>query len=88
MKILIIRPAALGDTLMLAPALSNSHEWGEVIVAGDNLIDFLTTGLSVVLISKAPAGMLFSRMLRRRASPYPPPPWIRLSLFLTTLTEW
>jgi heptosyltransferase-3 len=34
MRILILRPAALGDTLMLAPALSHSHEWGEVIVAG------------------------------------------------------
>jgi heptosyltransferase III len=34
MRILIIRPAALGDTLMLAPALSDSREWGEVIVAG------------------------------------------------------
>ena len=42
MKILIIRPAALGDTLMLAPALSNSREWGEVIVAGRRPgIDFL-----------------------------------------------
>jgi ADP-heptose:LPS heptosyltransferase len=42
MKILIIRPAALGDTLMLAPALSDSHEWGEVIVAGRKPgIDFL-----------------------------------------------
>ncbi len=34
MRILIIRPAALGDTLMLAPALFNSRDWGEVIVAG------------------------------------------------------
>jgi heptosyltransferase-3 len=34
MRILIIRPAALGDTLMLAPALSNSREWGEVSVVG------------------------------------------------------
>jgi heptosyltransferase-3 len=34
MIVLILRPAALGDTLMLAPALFNSHEWGEVIVAG------------------------------------------------------
>jgi ADP-heptose:LPS heptosyltransferase len=34
MRTLIIRPTALGDTLMLAPALSNSREWGEVIVAG------------------------------------------------------
>jgi heptosyltransferase-3 len=33
-KILIIRAAALGDTLMLAPALSNAREWGEVVVAG------------------------------------------------------
>jgi heptosyltransferase-3 len=42
MKILLIRPAALGDTLMLAPALSNSREWGEVIVAGRRPgIDFL-----------------------------------------------
>jgi heptosyltransferase-3 len=42
MKILIIRPAALGDTLMLAPALSNSSEWGEVIIAGRRPgIDFL-----------------------------------------------
>jgi len=42
MKILIIRPAALGDTLMLAPALSNSREWGEVIVAGRKPgVDFL-----------------------------------------------
>lgn len=42
MRILIIRPAALGDTLMLAPALSNSREWGEVIVAGRKPgIDFL-----------------------------------------------
>lgn len=42
MRILIIRPAALGDTLMLAPALSNSREWGEVIVAGRRPgIDFL-----------------------------------------------
>ena len=42
MRILIIRPAALGDTLMLAPALSNSREWGEAIVAGRRPgIDFL-----------------------------------------------
>lgn len=42
MRILIIRPAALGDTLMLAPALFNSREWGEVIVAGRKPgIDFL-----------------------------------------------
>jgi ADP-heptose:LPS heptosyltransferase len=42
MRTLIIRPAALGDTLMLAPALSNSREWGEVIVAGRRPgIDFL-----------------------------------------------
>jgi heptosyltransferase III len=42
MRILIIRPAALGDTLMLAPSLSNSREWGEVIVAGRKPgIDFL-----------------------------------------------
>ena len=42
MRILIIRPAALGDTLMLAPALSRSREWGEVIVAGRKPgIDFL-----------------------------------------------
>jgi ADP-heptose:LPS heptosyltransferase len=42
MNILIIRPAALGDTLMLAPALSNSREWGEVLVAGRRPgIDFL-----------------------------------------------
>jgi hypothetical protein len=34
MRILIIRPAALGDTLMLVPALFKSREWGEVIVAG------------------------------------------------------
>ena len=43
MRTLIIRPAALGDTLMLAPALSNSRHWGEVIVAGRRPgIDFLT----------------------------------------------
>lgn len=43
MRILIIRPAALGDTLMLAPALSDSREWGEVIVAGRKPgIDFLS----------------------------------------------
>lgn len=42
MRILIIRPAALGDTLMLAPVLSNSREWGEVVVAGRKPgIDFL-----------------------------------------------
>ena len=42
MRTLIIRPAALGDTLMLAPALSGSREWGEVIVAGRKPgIDFL-----------------------------------------------
>jgi hypothetical protein len=34
MRTLIIRPAALGDTLMLVPSLFNSREWGEVIVAG------------------------------------------------------
>jgi len=34
MRIMIIRPAALGDTLMLAPGLSNSRKWGEVVVAG------------------------------------------------------
>jgi heptosyltransferase III len=43
MRILIIRPAALGDTLMLAPGLSNSREWGEVIVAGRKPgIDFIS----------------------------------------------
>jgi len=42
MRTLIIRPAALGDTLMLAPALSNSRAWGEVIMAGRKPgIDFL-----------------------------------------------
>lgn len=42
MRTLIIRPAALGDTLMLAPALSKSRAWGEVIMAGRKPgIDFL-----------------------------------------------
>jgi ADP-heptose:LPS heptosyltransferase len=47
MRTLIIRPAALGDTLMLAPALSNAREWGEVIVAGRKPgIDFLRSFVS------------------------------------------
>jgi len=50
MRTLIIRPAALGDTLMLAPALSNSREWGEVIVAGRHPgIDFLKPLVSLCL---------------------------------------
>jgi len=55
MKILIIRPAALGDTLMLAPALSNSREWGEVIVAGRKPgIDFLRLLASACLDFEGP----------------------------------
>jgi len=55
MKILILRPAALGDTLMLAPALSNSHEWGEVIVAGRKPgIDFLRPLVSGCLDFEGP----------------------------------
>ena len=55
MKILIIRPAALGDTLMLAPALSNSREWGEVIVAGRKPgIDFLRPLASACLDFEGP----------------------------------
>jgi ADP-heptose:LPS heptosyltransferase len=50
MRTLIIRPAALGDTLMLAPALSDSHEWAEVIVAGRRPgIDFLSPLVSSCL---------------------------------------
>jgi heptosyltransferase-2 len=55
MKILIIRPAALGDTLMLGPALSNSREWGEVIVAGRKPgIDFLRPLASACLDFEGP----------------------------------
>jgi heptosyltransferase-3 len=55
MKILIIRPAALGDTLMLAPALSNSREWGEVIVAGrEPGVDFLRPLVSSCLDFEGP----------------------------------
>jgi len=55
MRTLIIRPAALGDTLMLAPALSNSHEWGEVIVAGRKPgIDFLRPLVSGCLDFEGP----------------------------------
>jgi hypothetical protein len=55
MKILIIRPAALGDTLMLAPALSNSRGWGEVIVAGRKPgIDFLRPLVSGCLDFEGP----------------------------------
>jgi len=55
MKTLIIRPAALGDTLMLAPALSNSREWGEVIVAGRKPgIDFLRPLVSGCLDFEGP----------------------------------
>lgn len=55
MRILIIRPAALGDTLMLAPALSSSHEWGEVIVAGRKPgIDFLRPLVSGCLDFEGP----------------------------------
>jgi heptosyltransferase III len=55
MKILIIRPAALGDTLMLAPALSNSREWGEVIVAGRKPgVDFLRPLVSSCLDFEGP----------------------------------
>ncbi len=55
MNILIIRPAALGDTLMLAPALSNSREWGEVIVAGRRPgIDFLRPMVSRCLDFEGP----------------------------------
>jgi len=55
MRILIIRPAALGDTLMLAPALSNSREWGEVIVAGRRPgIDFLRPMVSQCLDFEGP----------------------------------
>jgi len=55
MRTLIIRPAALGDTLMLAPALSNSREWGEVIVVGRNPgIDFLRPLVSGCLDFEGP----------------------------------
>jgi len=55
MKTLIIRPAALGDTLMLAPAISNSREWGEVIVAGRKPgIDFLRPLVSGCLDFEVP----------------------------------
>jgi heptosyltransferase-3 len=55
MRILIIRPAALGDTLMLAPALSKSQEWGEVIVAGRRPgIDFLRPLVSRCLDFEGP----------------------------------
>jgi ADP-heptose:LPS heptosyltransferase len=55
MKILIIRPAALGDTLMLAPALSNSRKWGEVIVAGRKPgVDFLRPLVSGCLDFEGP----------------------------------
>ena len=55
MRILIIRPAALGDTLMLAPALSNSREWGEMIVAGRRPgIDFLRPLVSQCLDFEGP----------------------------------
>lgn len=55
MKTLIIRPAALGDTLMLAPAISNSREWGEVIVAGRKPgIDFLRPLVSGCLDFEGP----------------------------------
>ena len=55
MRILIIRPAALGDTLMLAPALSNSREWGEVIVAGRRPgIDFVRPMVSRCLDFEGP----------------------------------
>ena len=55
MRILIIRPAALGDTLMLAPALSHSLEWGEVIVAGRKPgIDFLRSLVSGCLDFEGP----------------------------------
>jgi heptosyltransferase III len=55
MRILIIRPAALGDTLMLAPALSNSREWGEVIVTGRRPgIDFLRPMVSQCLDFEGP----------------------------------
>jgi heptosyltransferase III len=55
MTILIIRPAALGDTLMLAPALSNSREWGEVIIAGRKPgIDFLRPLASACLDFEGP----------------------------------
>jgi ADP-heptose:LPS heptosyltransferase len=56
MRILIIRPAALGDTLMLAPALSHSREWGEVIVAGRKPgIEFLRPLVSGCLDFEAPS---------------------------------
>ncbi len=68
MRTLIIRPAALGDTLMLAPALSNSREWGEVIVVGRKPgIDFLRPLSQVVWISKAQAGIFFSWTFRSLA---------------------
>jgi hypothetical protein len=55
MKILIIRPAALGDTLMLAPALSESRKWGDVIVAGRKPgIDFLSPLVSSCLDFEGP----------------------------------
>jgi heptosyltransferase III len=55
MRTLIIRPAALGDTLMLAPALSNSRDWGDVIVAGRKPgIDFLRPLVSGCLDFEGP----------------------------------
>ena len=55
MTTLIIRPAALGDTLMLAPALANAREWEEVIVAGRRPgIDFLRALVSCCLDFEGP----------------------------------
>lgn len=68
MKTLIIRPAALGDTLMLAPALSNSRDWGDVIVAGrkpgidflrplvSGCLDFESSGWHALFVDGAEAG--------------------------------
>jgi len=55
MRTLIIRPAALGDTLMLAPALSCSAKWGEVVVAGRKPgIDLLRPLVSTCLDFEGP----------------------------------
>jgi heptosyltransferase-3 len=68
-KTLIIRPAALGDTLMLAPALSYSREWGEVIVAGrrpgvdllrplvSRCVDFEGPGWNALFMDVAESGL-------------------------------
>ena len=55
LKVLIIRPSALGDTLMLSPALAHLRLFTEVILAGRRPgLDFLKPYVHLLLDYEGP----------------------------------